>query len=63
MSIASLPMYDLPELTAANDAFWRAIARALERAIERREDELFLSGASKWLMRLYQLYTPLARVK
>ena len=38
-------------------------ARALERAIERREDELFLSGASKWLMRLYQLYPPLARVK
>ena len=31
MSIASLPMYDLPEPTAANDAFWRAIARALER--------------------------------
>jgi len=38
-------------------------AQALERAIERREDELFLSGASKWLMRLYQLYPPLARVK
>ncbi len=38
-------------------------ARALERAIERHEDELFLSGASKWLMRLYQLYPPLARVK
>ena len=31
MSIANLPMYDLPELTAANDAFWQAIARALER--------------------------------
>lgn len=38
-------------------------AQALERAIERREDELFLSGASKWLMRLYQLYPPLAKVK
>ncbi len=38
-------------------------AQALERAIERREDELFLSGASKWLMRLYQLYPPLAKVR
>ncbi len=38
-------------------------AQALERALQRREDELFLSGASKWLMRLYQLYPPLARVK
>ncbi len=38
-------------------------AQALERAIERHEDELFSSGASKWLMRLYQLYPPLARVK
>ena len=31
MSIANLPMYDLPEVTAANDAFWQAMARALER--------------------------------
>ena len=38
-------------------------AAALERALENKEDELFLSGASKWLMRLYQFYPPLARMK
>ena len=31
MSIASLPMYDLPEVTSAIDSFWAAMARALER--------------------------------
>jgi ABC-type phosphate/phosphonate transport system substrate-binding protein len=31
MSIASLPMYDLPEVASANDSFWAAMARALER--------------------------------
>ncbi|HEY7689586.1 MAG TPA: PhnD/SsuA/transferrin family substrate-binding protein [Dongiaceae bacterium] len=31
MSIASLPMYDLPELAAATDAWWQAIARAMRR--------------------------------
>jgi ABC-type phosphate/phosphonate transport system substrate-binding protein len=29
MHIASLPMYDLPELTAATDTWWQAIARAM----------------------------------
>lgn len=36
-------------------------AKALERAIERREDELFLSPVSKWLMRLYRFYPRLRR--
>lgn len=31
MSIASLPMYDLPEVAAATDTWWRAIARAMRR--------------------------------
>ncbi len=31
MSIANLPMYDLPEVTAANDALWHGMARALAR--------------------------------
>ena len=29
---ASLPMYNLPEMQAANGAFWQALARALRRA-------------------------------
>jgi len=31
MSVASLPMYDLPEVAAATDAWWAGIARALTR--------------------------------
>ena len=31
MSLASLPMYDLPELRAATDAWWRGLARSFER--------------------------------
>jgi ABC-type phosphate/phosphonate transport system substrate-binding protein len=30
--IAALPMYDLPQLKSATDAFWRAIARRLDEA-------------------------------
>ncbi len=30
--LASLPMYDLPEVRAATDAWWRAVARALRQA-------------------------------
>lgn len=37
------------------------VASALERAIEQRRPEVFLSPVSKWLMRLYQFYPPLAR--
>ncbi|MDH3595247.1 MAG: PhnD/SsuA/transferrin family substrate-binding protein [Rhodospirillales bacterium] len=32
MVIASLPMYDLPELRAATDAWWQGLARAFRRA-------------------------------
>lgn len=35
----------------------------LERAIERRDTEVFLSAASKWLMRLYKFVPALARVR
>jgi ABC-type phosphate/phosphonate transport system substrate-binding protein len=31
-AVAALPMYDLPQLKAATDAFWRAIAERLEDA-------------------------------
>lgn len=31
MTLASLPMYDLPELRAATDAWWRGLARAFRR--------------------------------
>ncbi len=30
--LASLPMYDLPEVTAATDAWWSGVASALQRA-------------------------------
>jgi ABC-type phosphate/phosphonate transport system substrate-binding protein len=32
MMLASLPMYDLPELAAATDAWWRGLAAAFRRA-------------------------------
>ncbi len=32
MATASLPMYDLPELRAATDAWWQGLARAMRRA-------------------------------
>lgn len=31
MGLASLPMYDLPEVTAATDAWWSGLARAMAR--------------------------------
>ena len=31
--LAALPMYDLPELTEANDELWAAIGRRLRRRI------------------------------
>ena len=31
MAVASLPMYDLPELRAATDAWWQGLARAFQR--------------------------------
>ena len=35
----------------------------LERAIIRREHEVFLSMLTKWLMRLYRFFPPLARLR
>jgi ABC-type phosphate/phosphonate transport system substrate-binding protein len=32
MANASLPMYDLPELSSATDAWWRGLARSLRKA-------------------------------
>ncbi len=32
MTVASLPMYDLPELTGATDAWWAGLARAFRKA-------------------------------
>lgn len=36
------------------------LATALERAIRQGQNEVFLSPVSKWLMRLYRFYPPLA---
>jgi ABC-type phosphate/phosphonate transport system substrate-binding protein len=46
MTVASLPMYDLPEVRAATDAWWQGLARAFRRegltdvpeALDRREN-------------------------
>lgn len=38
-------------------------AARLERAIAKNETELFLSPITKWLMRLYRFYPPLARLR
>ena len=41
MAIAGLPMYDLPELGGATDAWWSGLARALRsEGIEDVPDEL-----------------------
>jgi short-subunit dehydrogenase len=40
-----------------------AFADRLQRAIERDETELYLSSLTKWLMRLYHFYPPLARLR
>ena len=52
MAVVSLPMYDLPELRAATDAWWQGLARAFKRegiaevpdALDRRQayDEVWL---------------------
>lgn len=45
MSIASLAMYDLPEVTAATDAWWTGVARAMRReGIEDVPDTLCRDG-------------------
>ena len=45
MRLASLPMYDLPELRAATDAWWRGLAEAFRRqGIEDVPDSLDRSG-------------------
>lgn len=38
-------------------------ARILERAMQRRTKELYLSPLTKWLMRLYHFYPPLSRLR
>lgn len=38
-------------------------AHRLEHAIARREEELFLSPVSRWLMRLYKVFPALARMR
>ena len=38
-------------------------AEAIERALERRQDELFFSRVTKWLMRLYKAYPPLMNLR
>ncbi len=45
MRIAALPMYDLPELEAANDALWAAIAeRLVAQGLEDTPDRLTRGG-------------------
>lgn len=38
-------------------------AAALVKAIQRKEPELYLSPVTKWLMRLYRFYPPLAHLR
>ncbi len=40
-----------------------AVAEAIERALERRQNELFFSRVTKWLMRLYKAYPPLMNLR
>lgn len=48
MAVAGLPMYDLPELRSATDAWWAGIARALRReGIEDVPDQLTREQSSE----------------
>src|SRR3990172_9299482 len=52
MRIAGLPMYDLPEATAATDAWWVGLARAFRReGVRDVPDRLYRHGApvEDWL--------------
>lgn len=40
-----------------------AFAHALEKAMAKGQDELYLSVVTKWLMRLYKFFPPLARLR
>ena len=58
MGVASLPMYDLPEVSAALDALWAGIARHLRREFTggaehdrqgaTRPEGLVLDGLDDW---------------
>ena len=39
------------------------LGQKLERAIERRQDELYFSWTTQWLMRLYTLFPPLMKLR
>jgi hypothetical protein len=45
MASAALPMYDLPELQAATDAWWAGIARAEARRLGYRDFEQAAASA------------------
>jgi short-subunit dehydrogenase len=48
---------------SAGEIPMKALAEALVRALERRQDELFFSRVTKWLMRLYKAYPPLMNLR
>jgi len=58
-----LPSVSAEEPTPAGQVPAAVYARKLERAMARRMPELYLSVVTKWLMRLYKFYPPLARIR
>jgi len=58
---AGLSSVSTGAVTGPGQAPVERLATALDRAIDRREDEIFLSPLSRWLMRLYRFYPPLAK--
>jgi hypothetical protein len=48
---------------SAGEIPMKALAEALVRALERRQNELFFSRVTKWLMRLYKAYPPLMNLR
>ncbi len=58
MNVALMSVGEKPGQMTAPD-----FAARLQRAIERDETELYLSSLTKWLMRLYRFYPPLARLR
>ena len=58
MNVALMSVGDEPGQISAEN-----FAARLQRAIERDETELYLSSLTKWLMRVYRFYPPLARMR
>lgn len=62
MNVA-LPGIDLNGNPAPGQIAFERFALALESGLRRGTDELFLSPVTRWLMRLYRFYPPLAKLR